>query len=231
MRSVYLIALLAFAGMLSPARADVVLSGSVQSSSGPEGTPCVASGTSSFSLSLNCGEISSSSTQATVTGTAGPYSGSLMVNAFAPDNYPFDAIASEGLDLNGTYVLTGGVGAATLTFLLEAPEFQYGDQGSVSCTFTFDGTSQSCGPLVPVDGAVLGSELSFTAEYGVSFSIDLQIARYAVAFNGEDTGGATVTYSLCGPGLTLTPEPSSVLLLLPGLAGVLVAVRSRVKVG
>ena len=163
MRFWHLLVLFAFAGGgLSSARADVILSGSVQSFSGPSGTPCMASGTSSFSLSLNCGELSSTSTQATVTGTASPYGGSLYVLAEAPGFYPYDAIASEQMDLNGTYVLTGGSGIATLTFLLEAPGYQYGDDGGVSCTFTFDGTSQACGPLVPVgNGDVFGSEFKF----------------------------------------------------------------------
>ena len=73
-----------------------------------------------------------------------------------------------------------------------------------------------------------GANLSFTTEYDVPFSIELQIDRFALAENGEQTGDAPVTYSISGPGLTLTPEPSSVLLLLPGLGGVFGA-RSRSK--
>ena len=226
MRFWYLLVLFTFAGgALWNARADVILSGSVQSYSGSSGTPCSVSGTSSSSLSLNCGALSSSSTQATVTGTATPYGGSLYVNASGSNNYPYFAVASEQLDLNETYVLTGGSGAATLTFLLDFPGYQFGDQGSFSCTFTFDGTSQSCNGLASV------GELSLPAEYGVPFSIGLEIDRMAAASGGEDTGGETLTYSLDGPGLVATPEPSSFFLLISAAAAMLLAAKCRVTTG
>lgn len=219
MRAVYAMLLFAFFCSFCPARAAVILSGSVLSFSGPDVTPCRASGTSSSSLSLNCGELSDSSTQATVTGTADQYRGSLYVNAAGDNNPRFSATAIEQVDVSGIYEVTGGVGPATLTFQVEAPYFENGDQGTLSCTFTFNGTSQTCSGFAP---------LTFTTEYAVPLSIEFQIDRVAGADFDEATGGATVTYSLSGPGLSFMPEPSSILLLLSGFVGILLATRLRV---
>lgn len=188
----------------------------------------MASGGGVSSLSLNCGDTSPFATQATVTGTASPYAGSLYINAQAT-NLGDSAIASGQVGLNETYILTGGSGTATLTFLLSTPDFHYGDQGQLGCAFTFDGTSQDCAQSTSIDQG--GSELDFTAEYGVPFSVQFVIDRYAeTPYAGIDIGGFPITYSLTGPGLMVnTPEPSSIWLLIPGLGGVLLAARSRAR--
>jgi hypothetical protein len=229
MKAVFAILLFALSGSVGFARADVIVSGNVQTFRSSDGTACMASGAAPFNLSLNCGEVSNSSPQATVKGTANEFGGSLLVNADAPGFAPSSAMASGGIGISGTYVMTGGSGMATLTFLLSAPEFQFGDQGSISCVFAVDGVSQTCGVLAPVGTGFLGYDLSFAVEYGVPFSVGLGVGRDVIASDGEDTGSSTVTFSLSGPGLTLTPEPSSILLLMPGFAGVIFAARSRAR--
>jgi hypothetical protein len=62
-------------------------------------------------------------------------------------------------------------------------------------------------------------------EYGVPFSIGLDVVLSGMS--PSEPGDAYFSYDFTQPGLVLTPEPSSILLLMPGLAGVMIAARSR----
>jgi hypothetical protein len=69
---------------------------------------------------------------------------------------------------------------------------------------------------------------SETVEYGVPFSIQLDLQTFGLSDLG-DPEDARVTYNFAQPGLAATPEPSSILLLMPGLAGVMSAAKSRAR--
>jgi hypothetical protein len=119
-------------------------------------------------------------------------------------------------------------GPTTLSLLVEFPGYEFGNEGGLTCLIAVDGISQSCGGIVLLENGVPGSEVSFTTDSDVPFSLELQIGRYALA-EGQ-TGGSTVTYSLDASGLTvLTPEPSSICLLIPGLAGIFLSAKSRIR--
>lgn len=72
-------------------------------------------------------------------------------------------------------------------------------------------------------------------QYGVPFSIALNASVYASAVNGAPSDGTLLyNFNQFGGQGTLepssaTPEPSSVLLLMPGMLGAVFAGRGRAK--
>ena len=208
---------------LSSARADVIFSGAVSTSvsNGP-GTPvqtCESSGAASDSISVSC--FGNSNTTANVTGTGNPYGGSLAAAAFVVGDLNASAALGQ-LDLQDTYLLTGGTGPATLDVSIRSLRLGDLNYPFESCTLTFNGMSRACD--------LIEQDMSFAVQYWVPFSVDIDLIIEANAHssNGEEIND-TVTYALDGPGLVATPEPSSVLLLLPGLVGMGFAARSRAK--
>ncbi len=126
------------------------------------------------------------------------------------------ARASIELDLNQEYLLTGGTGTAIVDFTINYLPFS---TASSSCSFTFNGVAAPmCGPIADT--------FSETVGYGVPFTLGLDLQLVANAFNGAPSDGS-ISYDFNQPGLLATPEPSSVLLLLPGVAGVLFAAKRR----
>lgn len=131
------------------------------------------------------------------------------------------------IDLNQSYVLIGGLGETTLDFDLTAFNPGLDAEPSYSCLFTFNGVSQSC---VDELGAG-GGTISETVDYWVPFSIefDSSIQSFGGTFATPGQVGR-MTYDISGRGLLVlipTPEPSSLWLLLPGMAGALFIARSR----
>jgi hypothetical protein len=110
--------------------------------------------------------------------------------------------------------LYGGTG--TGSFDLNYASFS--DQGpDLFCSVVIDGGSaQFCNSPVIV-------------EYGVPFTMHLELSAFSEAGPlGEGVlGQASVDFAQ--PGLQATPEPSSIWLLMPGLAGVMFAAKSRLK--
>jgi hypothetical protein len=204
-------------GSLSLARADVIVSGSV-STAGAQGINCSNSGTAPSSLSLACNGTNPAS-YATASGQGDAFSGSvgLDVGVLAPSMPPFgSAGGSVQLALNQEYLLTAGSGPATVNFIVDQP-FSF-PTTSMTCGFTFNGAPQFC----DIGAGIV--TLSDTVQYGVPFTLGLTLGINGQATNGFPEDGR-ITYSFSQPGLQATPEPSSILLLIPGLTGVLFATR------
>jgi hypothetical protein len=93
----------------------------------------------------------------------------------------------------------------------------------VGCDLVVDGSAPlGCEDLAPD----VADTVSIPVEYGVPFSVEASIEMEGGAFPGEPAG-ASLEYGFTSAGLeeVPTPEPSSALLLLPGLAAVLFAAR------
>ena len=220
MRAGFAILLFAFFCPFLSARADVIVSGSV-STTDQGATPCFDSGAASGSLSLTCSSsISGTSATASAAGSGDAFAGSVTGAASltgAPFTEPGVATGSVELMLNQSYVLTGGAGPATVVFDING----FTTTAVPSCSFIFNGVTQPfCTPFAQT--------YSETVEYGVPFFVGLDLGVFAKAFNGAPADGS-FSYNFNQPGLQAAPEPSSILLLMPGLAGVLFARRSRTK--
>jgi hypothetical protein len=152
-----------------------------------------------------------------VSGTGDAFSGVAGLHSFAPLNsFPSGlAQAMLQMQLNETYVMTGGTGDTSVNFTIMEPAMFAG----ISCSFVFDGVTQLC-----------PNTLSETVEYGVPFSVQLNFQATGISIRG-DPQDAILTYDFAQPGLVTTPEASSALLLLPGLVGVFFAAKSRANVG
>ena len=227
MRIGFLVLLLVFAGALASARADVIFSGSV-STFGLTGRSCLASGSGSSSLNLNCSDPQTAG-YGIVAGSGDPFSGSMSLHVYGGTELGPLGLGTGliQLQLNETYVLTGGIGFATANFAVDPNESFSGDSPSITCSFAFDGmAAQSCGPVGTPPG--IFTVFSETVEYGVPFSVALDVLISANSTPGEP-GDAYFRYDFAQPGLAATPEPSSIFLLMPGLAGVMFAARSRAR--
>lgn len=221
MRAVYAILLCVSLCPFLSARADVIISGHVSTSGGATG--CSESGAEASNFSLTCNGTDPTST-AMVSGQGDALSGfvSLDMDVLAPGVPPIgSAMGLVQLELNEEYVLTGGTGSATVDFVVDRPFFS---TAGMSCGFTFNGISQFCDP-----GAGMIT-LPETVQYGVPFFIGLNLGINGGAQNGAPQEGR-INYDFTQAGLQVvpTPEPSSILLLMPGLAGVMFAAKSSLK--
>jgi hypothetical protein len=204
----------------SSARADVIVSGSV-STTNQQGVSCSQSSTAG-SFDLSCDDsVSSATAQASVS----ELSGSGSIYALGPlYAYPYAyAQADIQLNVNAVFELTGGTGTTLFSASASATAPPFGAQ-SASCTIAIDGIWQFC--------AVNGLTFSQTVTYNVPFTVELSIDIAADSYDG-DPGDAQFAYNFYQSGLETatipTPEPSSIFLLMPGLAGALFAGRSRVN--
>jgi hypothetical protein len=131
MRAVFAILLFALFGSISSARAEVLFSGSV-STLGPTGKSCSASESGSGSLNLNCSDAQTAG-YGMVTGSGDPFSGSMFLHVSGGNEFLMGFATSQiDLKLNETYVLTGGVGPATVNFALDIGAPRSGDVPSTS---------------------------------------------------------------------------------------------------
>ena len=220
MRAGFAILLFAFFCPFLSARADVIVSGSV-STTDQGAAPCSQSGAASGSLSLSCSSsISGTSATASASGSGNAFAGSVTDSAsvVGPQfTEPGVATGSIELMLNQSYMLTGGTGPATAVFNISG----FTTTAAPSCSFIFNGVTQPlCSPFAQT--------YSETVEYGVPFTVGLDLGVFAKASNGAPADGS-FSYNFNQPGLQATPEPSSILLLMPGMAGALFAVRLRAR--
>ena len=228
MRIGFLVLLLVFAGALASARADVILSGSASTTFNGSvstlvqgGTGCSNSGAGASSLGLTCssGTAPQPNAFALAQGIGDQFGGDILAESFAvgPINQPGSAQASIEFDLLGRYVLTGGMGTATIEFAISADPYRSALQ---TCRFSFNSVAQVCD---------LGTgSFTETVQYDVPFSVDMDLNVLANAFNGQPAEGS-ISYDFSPSGIQATPEPSSIFLLMPGLAGVMFAARSRAR--
>lgn len=219
MRAVLGVLLLGLLGPLSLAHADVIVDGTV-STTDQGATPCSSSGAAPGSLGLAClSAVAGTSASASVQGAGGAFAGSIGAHTDVigpPFTEPGMSHGFMQLDLNGNYVLTGGTGTTTIEFTITTP---VPNTTSQSCSFSFNGVAApGCDPVF--------DSFSETVQYGVPFSIAMDLQISASSLNGEPSDG-TISYDFNQPGLQATPEPSSVMLLLPGLVGVFCAARLR----
>lgn len=214
-------------GGLSSVRADVIVTGRVQTED--MSVPTCSGAQVASSISVECMTTNPFSF-AVVQGSGDPFQGALYAEAgvsMLADPFAF-ASAYGVLDLNETYYLMGGSGTTTVDFNLESFTEGQEDSAEITCSFSFNGLSEAC-----TEGLGPGSEtFAEQVQYGIPFSIDLDVSFDPRVYVGLDLNGQ-VDYSFSAPGLVAepTPEPSSVLLLMPGIAGVVFATKSRIKPG
>lgn len=240
MRIGFIALLFAFSGSIFSARADVIFIGSVGLGDSPQSSGfCYQGAVGEGSFNVSCSGDQGGIYHSRAYGSGDAFSGSLTLDMFAP-GYGDDPMANKGangsaeLQLDQVYVLTGGTGTAVINFDV-SPGFgvPWGDDGvgapHGSCTLSFDGMAeQSCGNSFPY------SVFSETVQYNVPFAIDFQLTINAVVGGEQEGNGATgeLDYSFNAPGLQVvpTPEPSSMLLMIPGLAGIIACARRRLKI-
>lgn len=215
----FLLCFFLLGGALCCARADVIISGNVILS----GTKsCSDSGTPPTSIHLVCN--STNGTFGSVMGSVNPFSGDLHVDAETP---PFTPPARTlcGIALSEIYLVTGGVGPTTIDIALQS-DAALGNKGTFNCNLTFDGVSESCLQELFAGISIISKQVIFD----VPFSIGLDLSIFATAPGGT-MGIATngdLSYGISGPHLAVvTPEPSSIYLLIPGLVGTLVSFRRK----
>jgi len=237
MRIGFITLLLAFTGSIFSARADVIFIGSVGLGNSPMNSGlCHQGAVAEGSFNVSCTEDQGFFSEASGSGNA--LGGSLALQMFAPGyrNNPLAPTGANGsaeLQLDQVYVLTGGTGTAVVSFDINPGlALPWGDGGVGapygSCTLSFDGMAeQSCGNSYPY------SVFSETVQYNVPFAIDFHMAINAVVAGEQDGNGAIgeLDYSFDAPGLQVvpTPEPSSMLLMIPGIAGIVACARRRLK--
>ena len=153
-----------------------------------------------------------------MTGSADAFGGSMSVHAQEVPEFSGTAVASVEIELDEDYVVTGGTGMTTVNFMFDSSGIV-----DTNCSFVFDG-----GPADPF--CAVGQTISETVQYGVPFSIDMDMSMLASAGGGGPSDGSW-SYHFNEPGMVSfpTPEPSSVYLLIPGIAGTLLAAGWRVK--
>lgn len=212
MRTFGLVLVLSLAGFVSSAHADAILTGSVSATGGLN---CSASGSAATNLNVSCSNPPS--LIATASGTVNPFGGQLSVEDEVSPNAPYSILMSTvEAQTEQTYVLTGGTGTGTVDILFDAGTGAM--HTNWDCTFTLDGSAaQPCGG-------------TWDVQYDVPFTVGFDASLTAYADNPYPNGN-TITFDVYAPGadLAATPEPSSILLLLPGLGGVVFAARSRLR--
>jgi hypothetical protein len=224
----FVILLFALFGSLSFAHADVIFSGNVSTGDSSSGSQCSASGAGN-PLKVSCG---GDVIYSEISGSGDAFSGSMSLHyEGAPEFTPgYETPAAGGIELqfDETYVLVGGYGATTVEFNVDPAAADAGFIPQVKCSVSFDGgAAQSCGfPMEFPD--LFGMTFSETVEYGTPFSVDLEATIFGST--PDEPGDGYFSYYFEQQGLqVLTPEPSSILLLMPGMAGVFFVVRSRGK--
>lgn len=204
--------LLAFCCAFLSARADVIVSGSA-STSDLGAAPCSDSGAAPGSLTESCSSSGSGgSATASAIGSGGLFSGSISAMADVtgpPFTEPGLASGSIDLMLNQSYMMTGGTGMTTVVFNISG----FTSTSAPGCSFTFNGVAAPvCNPLAQT--------YTETVAYDVPFSVQFDLNDLAKASNGAPSDGS-FSYDFNQPGLQATPEPSSVWLLVSGLAAAL----------
>ncbi len=203
MRAVYAILLCAVFCPFLSARADVITNTSASIRVG-EGVSCLSSGPTQS----NC-DLGSGSAGANAHAYADQFDAwvSAQVYGFPTISGP-GVFATAEAQIDGKYVLYGDTGTGSFDIYYTPFSDQGGD---LSCSVEIaGGSAQSCKSPVIV-------------EYGVPFTMDVTLtaSAFSAPFGEGVLGEAVVDFSQ--QGLSATPEPSSILLLMPGVAGVFAA--------
>lgn len=195
------------------ARADSIVSGSIETNHGN----CSSSGdsTGTGTLDLSCGTAGSIFSPGTVwanaTGSASATNvqGTMLMGT-GPGNY---ASGSVMLSMDGWYMLTGGDGFGYADWSLSAENSESGPGYFGPCSVTVDGVTELCDPYA-YSGVPGGETGSFYVPYDTPFQLDFtgSLDLYSA---GESDGGAggpmgmSFTLTNLEEVPTPTPEPAS----------------------
>lgn len=135
---------------------------------------------------------------------------------------------SAHLTMDGTYVVTGGVGTTQVGFYANwGKDFPDGAFQVPSCTLTLAGNSVPCPTGMNNDSPVM-----FSVTYGQPFDVSLDVSA-TMSFYTTNGPYDILQYGFSSPNgsLSVAPEPATFLLVIPALACIGGMVRKKLRAG